>query len=163
LSNATITVSTSRAALLLKLLAAGLVASMVFAMWEMIIEAFIGAGFWATPVYIGATVLRDLQNVGMPVPFNLLGVILGLMGHVGNGAIFAFIFAFLIAPRVGSLIGRIGVGVGYGAVVFLLTWFVILPLIDPVMLNLNAVVFFLGYIIWGITLGGLNYWATAKA
>ena len=99
MSNATITVSTSRPALLLKLLAAGLVASMVFAMWEMIIEAFIGAGFWATPVYIGATVLRDLQNVGMPVPFNLLGVILGLMGHVGNGAIFAFAFAFKIGSR----------------------------------------------------------------
>ena len=163
MSNATITVSAGRPALSLKLLAAGLVASLVFAMWEMIIEAFVGAGFWATPVYIGATVLRDLQNVGMPVPFNLLGVILGLMGHVGNGAIFALIFAFLIAPRIGSLIGRIVAGVGYGAVVFLVTWFVILPLIDPVMLNLNAVVFFLGHVIWGIALGGLNYWATARA
>ena len=108
-------------------------------------------------------VLRDLQNVGMPVPFNLLAVILGMIGHVMNGAIFAIVFAFLIASRIGSRIGRSFAGAGYGALVFLLTWFVILPLIDPVMLNLNAGVFFIGHIIWGIALGALGYWAAAKA
>lgn len=163
MSNPATTISAGRPAFSRKLLAAGLVASLVLAMWEMIVEALIGAGFWASPVYIGATVLRDLQNVPTPVPFDLLGVIVGLMGHMMNGIVFALAFAFLIAPRIGSLVGRIVAGVAYGVVVFVLTWFVIVPLIDPVMLNLNAVVFFLGHIWWGIALGALNFWATARA
>jgi len=148
-----------------KLLVAGLAASVVMGMWQMILEAILpsGAGFWSPVVYIAATILRGLQSVTVPVPFDLLGVILGLMGHMMNSVIFGLIFAFLIAPRARSLVGQIVAGVVYGVVIYLVMWFVVLPLVDPVMLNLNAYVFFLGHMMWGVALGAINSWATAKA
>ena len=48
-------------------------------------------------------------------------------------------------------------------VIYLVMWFVVLPLVDPVMLNLNAFVFLLGHVMWGIALGAINHWATANA
>ncbi len=51
----------------------------------------------------------------------------------------------------------------FGAVVFLGMWFLIIPLIDPVMLNLNAAVFFVGHMIWGAALGAVNHRVVAKA
>lgn len=158
-------VPTTRPSFSVKLLAGGLVASLVLGMWEMILEAVLasGDGFWAPVVYIAATILRDLQSVSAPVAFNLPGVILGLMGHMMNSVILGLIFAFLIAPRVRSLIGQVVAGVIYGVVIYGVMWFVVLPLIDPVMLNLNAVVFLIGHMMWGIALGLVNYWVATKA
>ena len=51
----------------------------------------------------------------------------------------------------------------YGMVIFAMMWFVVVPLLDPVMANLNMVVFLLGHLMWGVALGALNYWAAAKA
>jgi len=157
------TTTVARPSFSLKLLVAGLVASLVLGMWEMILEAIVGDGFWSPVVYIAATVLRGLQSVTVPVPFDLLGVILGLMGHMMNSVIFGLIFAFLIAPRAKSLAGQIVAGVVYGVAIYLVMWFVVLPLVDPVMKNLNAIVFLLGHMMWGIALGAVNHWATAKA
>ena len=159
------TVSTVRPSFSLRLLAGGIVASLVIAMWEMIVEAIIpaGNGFWSPVVYIGATVARDLQSVTAPVPFHLLGVILGLIGHMMNSIIFGLIFAYLIAPRVRSLGRQIVAGLIYGVVIYAVMWFVIVPVLDPVMLNLNAFVFLLGHMMWGIALGAVNHWATATA
>jgi uncharacterized membrane protein YagU involved in acid resistance len=53
-------------------------------------------------------------------------------------------------------------GLVYGVVVYVVMWFIILPLLDPVMLNLNAFVFFLGHMMWGVALALVNYRATAK-
>lgn len=147
----------------LKLLAAGLVASLVLGMWEMILEAIVGDGFWAPVVYIAATILRALQSATAPVAFNLLSVVLGLMGHMMNSVIFGLIFAYLIAPRAKSLVGQIVAGMVYGVVIYLVMWFVLLPLVDPVMLNLNAFIFLLGHAMWGIALGAINYWVTPRA
>jgi hypothetical protein len=160
-----ITVSTTRPSLSVKLLAGGLVASLVIGMWEMIVETIIsnGAGFWGPVVYIAATILRNLQNVVKPVPFDALGVILGLMGHMMNSVILGLIFAYLIAPRTRSLLGQVVAGLVYGVAVYIAMWFVVLPLVDPVMLNLNAIVFLLGHMMWGIALGLVNHWATARA
>ncbi len=157
------TVSTIRPSFSLKLLAGGIVASLVIAMWEMIVEAIIpaGNGFWSPVVYIGATVARDLQSVSAPVPFHLLGVILGLIGHMMNSIIFGLIFAYLIAPRARSLGGQIVAGLIYGVVIYLVMWFVALPLVDPVMLNLNAIVFLLGHMMWGVALGFINHRVTS--
>jgi len=153
---------TARPALSLRLLAAGLVASLVMGMWQMILEAIIGAGFWSPVVYIAATILRGLQSIAVPVPFHLLGVILGLMGHMMNSVIFGLIFAYLIAPRLKSLGRQIVAGVIYGVVIYAVMWFVVVPLVDPVMLNLNAFVFFLGHMMWGVALGAINHWAAAR-
>ena len=141
-----------------KLLVAGLIASMVMAMWEMVVEAIIpgGAGFWAAPVMIAATVLRGLQNVATPVPFDLIGVVVGMMGHMMNSVILAIVFAFWIAPRIPSLIGQIIAGMTYGIVIFAVMWYAVLPVIDPVMLKLNGFVFLLAHAMWGGALGWIN-------
>ena len=157
------TVSIVRPAFSLNLLAGGIVASLVIAMWEMIVEAVLptGNGFWSPVVYIGATVARDLQSVTAPVPFHLLGVLLGLIGHMMNSIILGLIFAYLIAPRAKSLGGQIVAGLIYGVVIYLIMWLVVLPLVDPVMLNLNAIVFLLGHMMWGVALGLVNHRVTA--
>lgn len=164
-STAASAASVARASFSWRLLIPGLVASLVLGMWQMIVEALIpaGAGLWSPPIYIAATVLRDLQAAGSPAPFTLLGVVLGLMGHMMNSVILGLIFAYLIAPRLPSLGRRVAGGVVYGVAIFLGMWFFVLPLIDPVMLNLNAAAFFLGHMMWGAALGALNFRIVAKA
>ncbi len=152
------TLSATRSTLSTKLLIPGLVASLVMGMWEMMVEAIIpnGTGFWSAPTYIAATIFRNLQTVARPVPFDFVGVMAGLMGHMMNSVILGLIFAFVIAPRFKSLIGQVVAGMVYGGVVYGVMALVVVPFVDPVMANLNAVVFFLGHLMWGIALGALN-------
>jgi hypothetical protein len=49
-----------------RVLGAGLVASIVMGMVEMVFEATAGPGFWSPLVFIAATVLRPLQSVPIP-------------------------------------------------------------------------------------------------
>lgn len=136
-----------------RVVGAGIVASMVMGMIEMIYEALAGAGFWSPVVFIGATVLRGLQAVPVPVSFALGGVVLGLMGHMMNSVIFGLIFATLFsraAPTRGALVGR---GIVYGLMIFGVMWYAVLPVIDPVMLKLNGTVFAISHIMWGAALG----------
>ena len=157
------TTTAARPPLSLKLLVPGLIASLVLGMWVMILEAIVGSGFWAPVVYIAATILRGLQSVTAPVAFNLPGVILGLMGHMMNSVFFGLIFAYLIAPRARSLVGQAVAGLVYGVLIYVVMWLIVAPLVDPVMLNLNAFLFFLGHMMWGIALGLVNHWITARA
>ncbi len=161
----TTTLSTTRTNLSVKLLGAGLIASLVMGMWEMMVEAIIpnGAGFWSAPTYIAATIFRNLQTVARPVPFDLVAVMAGLMGHMMNSVILGLVFAFVIAPRFKSLVAQAVAGMMYGAVVYAVMALVVVPFVDPVMANLNAVVFFLGHLMWGVALGALNYLTTTKA
>lgn len=153
------TLSTTRSSISARLLIPGLVASLVMGMWEMMVEAIIpnGAGFWSAPTYIAATIYRNLQTVARPVPFDFVGVMAGLMGHMMNSVILGLIFAFVIAPRFKSLVGQLIAGMMYGAVVYAVMALVVVPFVDPVIANLNAVVFFLGHLMWGVALGALNY------
>lgn len=136
-----------------KVLIAGLVASIAMAMVEMIYEGLVGTGFWSAPVFIAATILRDLQGVAIPVSFALVPVVLGMMGHMMNSVVLGIAFAMglggqLRSPSRGALIGVV-----YGLAVFFVMWFVLLPLIDPVMLALSAVAFALAHMVWGGVLG----------
>lgn len=138
-----------------RILIAGIGASLVIAMWEMIVEAVIpgGAGFFGTPVAIGATIVRDLQGSANPIPFNVVALILGLMGHMMNSVILAVIFALIVTRLAPSAAGTIGLGMAWGVVVFAMMRFVVAPAVDPLMLNLNAAVFLAGHLMWGAALG----------
>src|SRR5262249_19852061 len=137
---------------------AGLIASLVLGMLEMLYESIAGAGFWAPVVFITATILRSLQSVSIPVGFQPLPVLLGLMGHMMNSVILAFVFAWLIAPRLRSLSALVVAGVVYSVVVFAAMWFGILPLIDPAMLKLSGLVFLISHMMWGVALGLVLGW-----
>lgn len=140
-----------------RILVAGIIASLVIAMWEMIVEAVIpdGAGFFGAPIAIGATVVRDLQGSSNPIAFNALGLVAGLMGHMMNSVILGVIFGAVVARRVLSATATIVAGVGWGVAVFAMMWFVVAPTVDPLILNLNAPVFFAGHLMWGAALGFL--------
>ncbi|MEX0788571.1 MAG: hypothetical protein WD040_07215 [Anaerolineales bacterium] len=158
-------VSVARPSFSWRVLIPGLVASLVLGMWQMIVEAILpaGAGLWSPPIYIAATILRGLQGTGSPAPFDLVGVLVGLMGHMMNSIIFGLIFAFLIGPRLPSLGKQVVGGIVFGVAIFLVMQYLVLPVIDPVMLQLNAAVFFLGHMMWGAALGLVNYRVVTKA
>ncbi|MDE2078932.1 MAG: hypothetical protein KGI73_00945 [Patescibacteria group bacterium] len=137
---------------------AGLVASIAMAMVEMMYEGLFGVGFWSAPVFIAATVLRDLQTVAIPVTFSAVPVVVGLMGHMMNSVILGLIFVTLVPLCTGPFRTRVkGIvsGAGYALLVFFLMWFVVLPVVDPVMLHLNPYVFAMAHIVWGVVLGGM--------
>jgi len=133
----------------------GVVASLVLAMWEMVVEAVLpsGAGFFGPPIAIGATIVRDLQGAGNPIPFNALALVLGLMGHMMNSVILAALFGVFVARTSLSSTATIGLGIAWGVVVYAARWFVALPIVDPLMLNLNALVFLGAHMMWGGALG----------
>src|SRR5574337_1194529 len=132
-----------------RVLLAGIVASLVMGMVEMVYEALGAAGFWSPAVFIGATVLRKLQAVQIPVAFNFWGVVVGLMGHMMNSVIFGLIFATFLVRGAKSLGGLVASGVIYSLAIFVVMWYVVAPVIDPVILNLNATVFAIAHIMWG--------------
>ncbi len=136
-----------------RVLLAGIIASLVMGMIEMIYEAVTGDGFWSPVVYIGATVLRRLQAVQPPVSFDLWGVVLGLMGHMMNSVILGFVFSSIFSRRAIGRSALVVWGAVYALVVFFAMWYVVVPAVDRVMLNLNATVFAIAHIMWGATLG----------
>ncbi len=141
-----------------RILVAGLIASIVMGMWEMVVEQLIGNGFWAPVVYIAATVVRSLQQVAAPVPFDLVGVVLGLMGHMMNSVILGVIFALIVSRFATSVLPTVLSGMVYGVIIFAIMWFGVLPAINPVMLHLNAPVFLIGHLMWGVALGLVLAW-----
>lgn len=142
----------------------GMIAGALMGMWTMIVEAFLpsGTGFWSPMNFIAATVLRYLQNVSASAGFDLAGVVVGVLGHMMNSIIFALIFAYLIAPRIHSMMGEIVAGIVYGILIYVVMWYAVVPLIDPVMLNLNSLVFFIGHLIFGGVLGAMSYWVIGQ-
>jgi hypothetical protein len=136
-----------------RVVVAGLTASVVMGMIEMLAEAALGTGFWSPVTFIGATVLRSLQSVQAPVPFTVVGVVFGLMGHMMNSVLLGLIFAGLFSRRALSRAGLVVTGAVYGFAVFAVMWYGVLPVVNPVMLKLNATVFAISHLMWGAVLG----------
>lgn len=136
-----------------RVIVTGLVASVVMGMLQMIYEAVAGAGFWSPVVFIAATILRGRQSVQIPVPFDQVGIVVGLMGHMMNSVIFGFIFAAILGRFAMSRPALAGVGIVYALVIFAMMWYAIVPAVDPVMLKLNGTVFAIAHIMWGAALG----------
>ena len=136
-----------------RVLGGSLLASLVMGMVEMVSEAADGPGFWSPLVFIAATVLRPLQSVPTPVPFMALPVALGTMGHMMNSMILGIVFGLIFSR---FAIGRgalVGAGFGYALLIFAMTWYLVLPVIDPVMLKLNPASFAVAHVMWGAALG----------
>lgn len=144
----------------------GLLGGMVYALWEMVVEgirsatgggSFWGAlsthsGFWAPPQWIGATLIRSLQSSRNPT-FDLAPLIVGMIGHLMNAIIFGLIFvafAYYVTRSVGGLLI---LGMIYGAAVFAIMWWLVVPAVDPAIQELNAVLFFIGHLSYGGVLG----------
>jgi hypothetical protein len=144
----------------------GLVGGMVLAMWEMVIEGIRSAsgggsfwgslsthsGFWSAPQFIGATLIRSLQTSRNP-DFNLGPLILGIMGHMMNSIILGLIFVALAYYLTRSIGGLLVLGMMYGAAVFAVMWWLIVPAVDPAMQEVNGALFLIGHLMYGGVLG----------
>lgn len=132
----------------------GLIGAAVLGMVEMVLEWGLATeGFWAPMLYIGALLLRDFQTVASPPGFIMAPVLVGMIVHMMVGVTLAAAFVAGAArwtPNTGALAAA---GIAYGAVVFLVMWYVALPLFDPVMLRLNGLLFFVSHLMWGLTVG----------
>lgn len=140
-----------------RVILAGLIASVVMGMVQMIYEAVAGAGFWAPVVFIAATILRNLQHVSIPVPFLIGPVVLGLMGHMMNSVVLGLSFSWIVGGLRGAT-NLLMAGVVYGLVVFVAMWYLVVPAIDPVLLHLNMPVFLIAHVMWGAALGLVIAW-----
>ena len=138
-----------------RVIIAGLIASVVMGMVSMLGEVVAGAGFWAAPTLIAATLLRNLQSLEAPVSFLFLPFVLGLMGHMMNSVILTGVFDVVLGQRVAGVVARLIAGMAFGLMVFIVMWFVVLPVINPVMLILNPAVFAVAHLMWGAVMGVL--------
>ncbi|MGH2403428.1 MAG: hypothetical protein ACRDGN_03085 [bacterium] len=72
-----------------------------------------------------------------------------------NSVILTLVFARTAAKVAKSRTSLAAWGAVYGVAVFLVMWYVVLPVIDPVMLNLNGTFFLFAHVVWGGLLGSL--------
>lgn len=138
-----------------RVLLVGLVAGMVYGMMEMVIEAVIGHGFWSPLRYIASvfTLGRDTDP-----SFSLVPVVVGLMGHMMNSAIFALLFAQLISRPIRTTAALVSGSMIYAAAIFFAMWFVVLPVIDPAMKLVNGAGFLVSHLMFGLVLGAGIAW-----
>ncbi len=138
-----------------RILLVGLVAGMIYGMFEMVIEAVIGHGFWSPLRYIASvfTLGRDTDPT-----FSLVPVVVGLMGHMMNSAIFALLFAQLISRPIRATAGLVTGAMVYAAAIFFAMWFVVLPVVDPAMKLVNGPGFLASHLMFGLVLGAGIAW-----
>ncbi len=144
-------------------------AGIVYGMWTMIVEALLHAGqgivqaFFSPLVYIAATVLGgfnspNFYSAGQLPPADPVSIVLGLMGHMMNSLIFGLIFLWLVGRFARTDNARLFAGLVYGVVVFLVMWYLVTPVVDPVMMRVNYVGFLAGHMMYGIGLGLTANW-----
>jgi len=138
-----------------RILVVGVIAGLVYGMMEMVIEGVIGHGFWSPLRYIASvfTLGKDTDP-----SFSLVAVVVGLMGHMMNSAIFALLFAQLISRPLRTSAGLVAGGMIYAAAIFFAMWFVVLPLIDPAMKLVNGIGFLASHLMFGLVLGAGIGW-----
>lgn len=127
----------------------GVIGAVIMAMWAMMVAAAIGMGIWAPVqliaiVWYGPAAMMHLQA----------GVIFaGLMTHMMMGAMLGIGLAVLfhVVPQIAPGRARLLWGVGYGLAVWLVSQFVALPLVDPMMASHMAPwAFALGHMMFGL-------------
>ncbi len=146
-----------------------LIAGIVYGMWTMLVEALLHAGqglvqaFFSPVVYIAATVLGGLgyptfYPVGQLPPADPVAIVLGLMGHMMNSLLFGLLFLWLVNRFAQTDRARVVAGLIYGILVFLGMWYLVTPVVDPVMTHVNYLGFLIGHIMYGIGLGLTANW-----
>ncbi len=119
--------------------------------------------FFSPVVYIAAAVLGGFGNpnfypAGQLPQVDPIAIILGLMGHMMNSLIFGLIFLWLADRFVHSDNALLIAGLVYGIIVFLGMWYLITPVVDPVMTHVNYLGFLVGHMMYGIGLGFTANW-----
>ncbi len=128
-------------------IAAGVIAALVMALVWSIVEALQGQGFWSPAQLIGALYMGTAV-----VAYPFWSAVLGIVTHLIIGAIFGVVFAALMR-RVESPGLQAAAGLAYGAVIFLVMTYLVLPWADPVLfVNVDPGWFFLYHLVFGLIL-----------
>lgn len=129
---------------------AGIVAALVMVVFTMIAFAARGQGFFTPLQLIGALFMG-----GDALVYDFWSALLGLGIHMVMGAIFGVIFAAM-ARRMASYGVRLAAGLAYGAIIFLVMTYLVLPWANPLMaVGIEPGWFFLAHLAFGFTLGAL--------
>jgi len=111
---------------------AGLLAGAVMVVLSPILSLVTGIGIWEPPKLIAATLLGPA--VAEQTGFVLLPVLVGTLIHFVTSLILGVIFG-VVLNRMLHLTTDFGLpvllGFVYGAMIFFVAWFIILPLINP--------------------------------
>jgi uncharacterized membrane protein YagU involved in acid resistance len=134
---------------------AGIGGGLAMALVGLLIAVALGQDPWLTPKQIAAA-------LGGPTTFQagfeLRPVVLGTALHLVVSALLGVLFEVAIR-RVFKLPSNFGIpivtGLIYGLAIWLLAYFVFLPLMNPVLLNVYAPSFIIQNITYGVTLGML--------
>ena len=139
-------------------LVGGIIAGIVFAMFEMIVAAIMGDGFFAPLMMIGAIVLGQ-GALPMPEPTIGLSTIVpvGITVHMVLSIIYGAVFA-AAASSVGFLRNNrwalIGVATVFGIALWIVNFYVVAPILFPWFGMANPVVQFLAHtFFFGTALG----------
>lgn len=143
------------------LLLASLLSGLVMALFVMALGWADGMGIWAFPGYVSAVAFRSLQAGGIHA-LTVEQIAAGLALHMFVALFVGVLFA-RIAPRVREALGLDAIaetpaygllGAGFGASVFAVAWWGILPYANPVMLQgVDPMHFGIAHGVWGLCLG----------
>jgi hypothetical protein len=147
-----------------------LIASVVFGMWTMMVEAIrhagegLVAGFFSPLEYIAAAVRGGFGNASFYPAGQLptaepVGILFGLMGHMMNAVILGLIFYWIASRLSQSRATLIVAGIAYSVLLFVVMEYAILPFADPVLLRVDSIGFLVGHLLYGIGLGLTVLWA----
>lgn len=128
-------------------ISAGIVGALVMSLFAMIVFAFRGQGFFTPLQVMGALFMG-----GSALTYELWSTLLGLGIHMVTGAVFGVLFALLARP-ITSQSMRMAAGLAYGAVIFLVMTYLVLPWANPIMaMAIEPGWFFLYHLAFGLVL-----------
>jgi hypothetical protein len=138
---------------------AGLIGGVAMAMVMMIVTALAGMGFLAPLYAIAATFNRSWA---MTKGFDLAPLLVGLMLHMINSALFGLLFTLLLRglfPRALALPAAAAVaGMAWGLILLVVNQFIVLPLADPPLVTATSGIFgwwLVGHLMYGVVLGAI--------
>lgn len=117
-----------------------------------------GPGMWMPVKLIGGVVLgpRAINNVGT---FDLTPIASGLVIHMVVAAGLGGLFGLLSAKIPGAALTLWGVV--YALAIWFVALFIVLPVVDPLLVNnTNPAIFALSHIIYGLVVG---WWTDARS
>ncbi len=129
----------------------GTLAGLAMAVFSMSVSLLRGPGLWMPVKLIGGFVLGP-RAISISDAFDLIPILSGLIIHMlvsaGLGGVFAVLSLRL--PHVTIAL----YGVVYALVIWFLALFVLLPVVDPLLVNnTNPALFAISHIVYGIVLG----------
>jgi hypothetical protein len=138
---------------------AGLGGGLAMAVIAAIISSIIHADIWQEAKQIAAVVYGPAAVA--EAGFDAGPVIVGTLIHLVMSALFGAVFG-IFTRRVFKLPSDFGApilaGLIYGLVIWMLAYFVVLPIVNPLLLQLYAPAFIIQHVVYGAVTGLLYVW-----